>query len=103
MELETVRGHNLGSNACKPTVGIRTGRRMARRSTTSAAAPNRRRCSAWCSSTRRPSSTHDKRIYSRIFLGERLSAAMQLGCAVILMGTALATGLLTLEPFRPAA
>jgi hypothetical protein len=31
---ETVRGHNLGSIACKPSVVSRTGRQMVRRSTT---------------------------------------------------------------------
>jgi drug/metabolite transporter (DMT)-like permease len=33
-------------------------------------------------------------LWGRVFLGERLSASMLLGCAVILLGTGLATGLL---------
>jgi len=43
--LETVRGHNLGSLACKPFAGspiLRSGRRTAPRSTASATAPARR-------------------------------------------------------------
>ena len=33
-------------------------------------------------------------LWGWLFLGERLSASMLLGCAVILLGTGLATGLL---------
>ena len=56
---ETVRGHNLGSLVCKPSAGspiLRSGRPMVPQSTTSATAPNKPRCTAWCSSTPRPSS-----------------------------------------------
>ena len=55
--LETVRGHNLGSIACKPSADSPSGRRMAPRSATSATAPNKPRCTAWCSSTPPPSSS----------------------------------------------
>jgi len=49
--LETVRGHHLGSLACKPLAGspiLRAGRRTAPRFTTSATAPSRPRCTVWC-------------------------------------------------------
>ena len=44
------------SSACKPSVSSPTGRRMVPRSTASATGPSRPRCTAWCSSTPRPSS-----------------------------------------------
>lgn len=40
-------------------------------------------------------------LWGRLFLGEALTGAMVAGCAVILLGTALATGVLA--PRRPAA
>jgi drug/metabolite transporter (DMT)-like permease len=40
-------------------------------------------------------------LWGWLFLDERLSAAMVLGCAVILLGTGLATGLIA--PLKPRA
>ena len=48
------------SNACKPRCSSPTKRRMASRSTTSAAALSRPRCTAWSNSTPRPSSPRSK-------------------------------------------
>ncbi len=42
-------------------------------------------------------------VWGAIFIGEQLTAAMLLGCAVILTGTALATGLLPRTTARPNA
>jgi drug/metabolite transporter (DMT)-like permease len=41
-------------------------------------------------------------VWGAMFLGETLSAATLAGCAVILLGTALATGLVSPGRFRPA-
>jgi drug/metabolite transporter (DMT)-like permease len=41
-------------------------------------------------------------VWGAIFLGERLSAPTLAGCALILLGTALATGLVTPDRFRRA-
>jgi len=62
--LETVRGHHLGSPACKPLAGspiLLSGRRTAPRSTTSATDRSRPCCAAWCSSTPPPSSKRSNR------------------------------------------
>jgi drug/metabolite transporter (DMT)-like permease len=40
-------------------------------------------------------------LWGWLFLGEQISAAMVIGCAVILLGTGLATGLITLPWPRP--
>ena len=53
-QLQTVRAHRLGSPSCKPRCSSPSGRRMARRSTTSATATSKPRCTAWCNSTPRP-------------------------------------------------
>ena len=54
--LDTVRAHHLGSRSCKPSAGSPSGRRMTLRSTASAIAPSRPRCTTLCSSTRLASS-----------------------------------------------
>jgi len=62
--LETVRGHHLGSLACKPLAGSPTllsGCRTAPRSTTSATDRSRPCCAAWYSSTPPPSSKRPNR------------------------------------------
>ena len=63
--LETVRAHQFGSLACKPSAGSPSGRRMAPRSTASATARNRPRCTDWCSSTQRPSSPRPKTLLAQ--------------------------------------
>ena len=58
--LETVRAHHIGSLGCKPLAGSPSGRRAAPLFMTTATAQRRPRCTAWFSSTPRPSSPKPK-------------------------------------------